>query len=71
MLKNLDIDPRKVRLEIERIIRTGPEGEPKAERRLLETPRAKKVVEFAMEESRGLNHYYVGTEHLLLGLLRE
>jgi hypothetical protein len=36
-----------------------------------QTPRAKKVIEYAVEESRTLNHEYVGTEHLLLGLLRE
>ncbi len=35
------------------------------------TPRAKKVIEYAMEEARNLNHKYVGTEHILLGLLRE
>jgi ATP-dependent Clp protease ATP-binding subunit ClpC len=39
--------------------------------RLPQTPRAKKVIEYAMEEARNLNHNYVGTEHLLLGLLRE
>ncbi|HEX5504982.1 MAG TPA: Clp protease N-terminal domain-containing protein [Thermomicrobiales bacterium] len=35
------------------------------------TPRAKKVIEYAVDEARRLNHYYMGTEHLLLGLLRE
>ncbi|HEX5503754.1 MAG TPA: Clp protease N-terminal domain-containing protein, partial [Thermomicrobiales bacterium] len=35
------------------------------------TPRAKKVIELAVDESRRLNHHYVGTEHLLLGLVRE
>src|SRR5664279_3301403 len=39
--------------------------------RLPQTPRAKKVIEYSMEEARMLNHNYVGTEHLLLGLLRE
>src|SRR5262249_50832585 len=39
--------------------------------RLPQTPRAKKVIEFAIEEARNLSHNYVGTEHLLLGLLRE
>jgi len=39
--------------------------------KLPHTPRAKKVVEYAIEEARNLNHNYVGTEHLLLGLLRE
>ncbi|HET8631858.1 MAG TPA: Clp protease N-terminal domain-containing protein, partial [Thermomicrobiales bacterium] len=35
------------------------------------TPRAKKVIEYAVDEARRLNHHYIGTEHLLLGLLRE
>jgi ATP-dependent Clp protease ATP-binding subunit ClpC len=39
--------------------------------KLPQTPRAKKVIEFAIEEARALNHNYVGTEHILLGLLRE
>jgi ATP-dependent Clp protease ATP-binding subunit ClpC len=39
--------------------------------KLPQTPRAKKVIEYAMEEARNLNHNYVGTEHILLGLLRE
>jgi len=39
--------------------------------KLPQTPRAKKVIEYSMEEARNLNHNYVGTEHLLLGLLRE
>src|SRR5205085_4905531 len=39
--------------------------------RLPQTPRAKKVIEYSMEEARNLGHNYVGTEHILLGLLRE
>src|SRR3982075_1250028 len=39
--------------------------------KLPQTPRAKKVIEYAIKEARNLNHNYVGTEHLLLGLLRE
>ena len=39
--------------------------------KLPQTPRAKKVIEYAIEEARSLNHNYVGTEHILLGLLRE
>ncbi|MSR59707.1 MAG: hypothetical protein EXS05_19035 [Planctomycetaceae bacterium] len=38
---------------------------------LPQTPRAKKVIEFSIEEAGKVNHYYPGTEHLLLGLLRE
>ncbi len=69
VLKNLDIDLRKVRLEVERIVQSGPDTVPMAN--LPRTPRAKKVIEYTMEEARNLNHNYVGTEHLLLGLLRE
>src|SRR4026208_860809 len=39
--------------------------------KLPQTPRAKKVIEYSMDEARNLGHNYVGTEHILLGLLRE
>jgi ATP-dependent Clp protease ATP-binding subunit ClpA len=68
-LKNLDIDLRKVRLEVEKRIRSGPDMV--ASSVLTQTPRAKKVIEYAIEEARNLNHNYVGTEHLLLGLIRD
>ncbi len=69
VLKNLDIDLRKVRMEVEKLVKAGPEMVTMG--RLPQTPRAKKVIEYAIEEARNLNHNYVGTEHLLLGLLRE
>ena len=69
VLKNLDIDLRKIRLEVEKIVMSGPDMVRMG--KLPQTPRAKKVIEFAIEEARLLNHNYVGTEHLLLGLLRE
>ena len=69
VLKNLDVDLHKVRMEVERIVKSGPEMAPMG--RLPQTPRAKKVLEYAIEEAKALNHNYVGTEHLLLGLLRE
>src|SRR5882762_7724642 len=69
VLKNLDVDLRKVRLEVEKLVKPGPEMVTMG--RLPQTPRAKKVIEYAIEEARNLNHNYVGTEHLLLGLLRE
>jgi ATP-dependent Clp protease ATP-binding subunit ClpA len=53
--------------KIEQICRVGPEMV--RLEKLPETPRAKKAIEFAMEEARGLEHDYVGSEHLLLGLL--
>jgi len=71
VLKNLDIDLRKIRLEVERIVQHGPGGDNATLGRLPHTPRAKKVIEYSIEEARNLNHNYVGTEHLLLGLLRE
>src|ERR1051326_4936836 len=70
VLKNLDIDLRKIRLEVEKIVQTGS-GEMVSMGKLPHTPRAKKVIEYSIEEARNLNHNYVGTEHLLLGLLRE
>src|SRR6266513_1418819 len=69
--KNLDIDLRKIRLEVEKIVQHGPGGEQVVMGRLPHTPRAKKVIDYSVEEARNLNHNYVGTEHLLLGLLRE
>lgn len=69
VLKNLDVDLRKVRLEVEKLVKSGPEMVTMG--KLPQTPRAKKVIEYAIEEARTLNHNYVGTEHLLLGLLRE
>src|SRR3954468_17824551 len=71
VLKNLDIDLRKIRLEVEKIVQHGPGGEQVVMGRLPHTPRTKKVIEYAIEEARNLNHNYVGTEHLLLGMLRE
>ena len=55
--------------EIEKIVGTGDNVMLLGE--IPFTPRAKKVIEYAIEEARNLNHNYVGTEHLLLGLLRE
>ena len=69
VLKNLDVDLRKIRIEVEKIVQSGPDMVTMG--KLPQTPRAKKVIEYAMEEARNLNHNYVGTEHLLLGLLRE
>jgi ATP-dependent Clp protease ATP-binding subunit ClpC len=69
VLKNLDVDLRKIRLEVEKLVQSGPEMVTVG--KLPQTPRAKKVIEYSMEEARNLNHNYVGTEHILLGLLRE
>ncbi|MEM9827608.1 MAG: ATP-dependent Clp protease ATP-binding subunit [Planctomycetota bacterium] len=69
VLKNLEVDLRKIRLEVEKLVQSGPEMVTVG--KLPQTPRAKKVIEYSMEEARNLNHSYVGTEHILLGLLRE
>ena len=69
VLKNLDVDIKKLRLEVEKLVKSGPDVVTMG--KLPQTPRAKKVIEYAIEEARSLNHNYVGTEHILLGLLRE
>jgi quercetin dioxygenase-like cupin family protein len=69
VLSGLGIDLAKLRLETEKLVsagdRTGPVG------RLPLTPRAMKVLEYANKEARDLHHNFVGTEHLLLGLVRD
>jgi ATP-dependent Clp protease ATP-binding subunit ClpC len=69
VLKNLDINLRKARLEVEKIVKPGPDMVTIT--KLRQTPRAKNVIEYSIEEAHNLSHNYVGTEHLLLGLLRE
>ena len=68
VLENLEIDRGKIRLEVEKLVQRGPDMVTLG--KLSQTPRAKQVIVFAMEEVRSLNHNYVGTEHILLGLLR-
>src|SRR3954451_9257781 len=68
VLSNLGIELPKVRSAVEFILGRGDRivmGE------IGLTPRAKKVIELAVDEARRLNHHYIGTEHLLLGLVRE
>jgi|SRR5579863_7105406 len=69
VLKNLNIDLVRIRFEVEKILQHGPDLVTIS--KLPQTPRAKKVIELAMEEARRLHHNYIGTEHLLLGLIRE
>ena len=68
VLANLGVDLSKVRSAVEFII---GRGERPAQGEIGLTPRAKKVVELAVDEARRMNHTYIGTEHLLIGLLRE
>jgi ATP-dependent Clp protease ATP-binding subunit ClpC len=69
VLQNLGGDLRRIQEELEKIIAPGPE--PVKLDNLPTTPRAKKAIAFAAEEARNLGHEHIGTEHLLLGLLRE
>ncbi|MGR3218308.1 MAG: ATP-dependent Clp protease ATP-binding subunit [Candidatus Anammoxibacter sp.] len=69
VLQNLDVELQKVRLEVENIVQTGSDLISVGQ--LPFTPRVKKALEFSMEEARVLGHNYIGTEHLLLGLIRE
>ncbi len=68
VLSGLTVDLTKVRSAVEFII---GRGERPAQGEIGLTPRAKKVVELAVDEARRMNHTYIGTEHLLIGLLRE
>jgi ATP-dependent Clp protease ATP-binding subunit ClpC len=70
VLQNLDIDLRKIRLEVEKIVQYVGDAPPFSSGRLAHTPRVKKVIEYAIDEAKNLRHSYIGTEHLLLGLLR-
>lgn len=67
-LQNMSVDLNRVRQEVERIT---PKGDKVIQQGISYTPRAKRVVELAIEESQNLGHNYVGTEHLMLGLVRE
>jgi ATP-dependent Clp protease ATP-binding subunit ClpC len=69
VLRNLNIDFEIVRNEVEKLVGYGPEIQVYGDPAL--TGKVKKVFEYANEEAANLNHNYVGTEHLLLGLLRQ
>jgi len=69
VLKNLGVDSRGVRTEVERLIKCGDDAVFRG--KLRQMPRADKVIEYAIEEAHNLSHGYVGTEHLLLGLFRQ
>ncbi len=69
VLQKMGLDLETVRMEVEKQIGTGPET--KMVGNIPYTPRVKKVLALAQKEAKQLNHNYVGTEHILLGLLRE
>jgi len=68
VLKSMGVNLKDARVEVEKIIGRGS-GFVAVE--IPFTPRAKKVLELSLEEARQLGHNYIGTEHLLLGLIRE
>jgi ATP-dependent Clp protease ATP-binding subunit ClpC len=69
VLKQMGVDLAKIRTEVENIVKTGPSMVTMGQ--LPFTPRAKKVLELSLEEASNLGHNYIGTEHLLLGLIKE
>jgi ATP-dependent Clp protease ATP-binding subunit ClpC len=69
VIQKMGLDLETVRMEVEKQIGTGPET--KMVGNIPYTPRVKKVLALAQKEAKQLNHNYVGTEHILLGLLRE
>src|SRR5213594_1236557 len=69
VLQKMGLDLETVRMEVEKQVGTGPDQ--KMIGNIPYTPRVKKVLALASKEAKALNHSYVGTEHLLLGLLRE
>ncbi len=69
VLQKLDVSLENIRLEIEKLVQPGPTTQIIGD--IPFTPRAKKALELAAEEARSLGHNYIGTEHLLLGLIRE
>src|SRR5688572_18188700 len=69
VLQKMGLDLETVRMEVEKQVGTGPDQ--KLMGNIPYTPRVKKVLALASKEAKALNHTYVGTEHILLGLLRE
>ncbi len=69
VLLNIGIDLEAIRAEVEKLVDTGPGH--KMIGKIPYTPTVKQVLDLASREAKALNHAYVGTEHILLGLLRE
>jgi len=69
VLRNMGIDLKRIRAEIEKLVKGSSTVVPMGN--LPFTPRAKKVLELSLEEASQLGHNYIGTEHLLLGLIKE
>ncbi|RKY34754.1 MAG: NDP-hexose 4-ketoreductase [Candidatus Omnitrophota bacterium] len=69
VMQNLGLSLNMVRIEIEKLVQAGPSTVVSGD--IPFTPKAKKVIELSMEEARSFGHNYIGTEHVLLGILRE
>ena len=69
VLQKMEIDLQQIRLEVEKIVKSGPSTVISGD--IPFTPKAKKAIELAGAEARALSHNYIGTEHILLGLIRE
>lgn len=69
ILKHFDVDIHKLCLEVEKLVKTRNGPDKLTAGKLPQTPGAKKVIEYAIEECRSIKHSNVGTEHILLGLL--
>jgi len=69
VLASMGLSADKIRIEVEKFVQPGPSTVISGD--IPFTPRAKKVIELSMDEARNLGHNYIGTEHLLLGLIRE
>ncbi|MBW7990234.1 MAG: hypothetical protein FVQ84_09500 [Planctomycetes bacterium] len=70
VLKNLGVDIDKMLPEVEELFKLKGGKDEVAEGKITQTQNAIKVIEYAIEEARNLDHEYIGTEHILLGLLR-
>ncbi len=69
VLQKLGLDLETIRLEVEKLVQPGPQTQVVGD--IPFTPRSKKALELSAEEARALGHNYIGTEHLLLGLVKE
>src|SRR3989338_3279908 len=69
VMQKLGLSSEKIRIEVEKLVQLGPSTIVSGD--IPFTPKAKKVIELSMDEARNLGHNYIGTEHLLLGLIRE
>ena len=69
VLEKMGLNLQTIRLEVEKVVQPGPSTQILGD--IPFTPRAKKALELAAEEARALGHNYIGTEHILLGIIRE